>query len=463
LRVPWGTDAKEKQMKNLWILACAAFVFAACGGTSAPRSASGSDLTSAASNGDFEYIVNPLRVQADAAEVTPDRTRCQNGAFGCYSPGPVRAAYNVPSTLDGTGQTILIVDAFGSPTIARDLAIFDKAFGLPDPPSFTILCPEDGCPAFDPSDTHHDQIGWSVETSLDVEWAHAIAPGAHIVLVVASTSSGNAINAAEARAIGLFPGSVMSQSFGVPEFVVHANNSQLMQGIKNYELARAANITVLASAGDSGATNGASFANAGFPASDPLNTAVGGTMGNPYPFGLVAGAGTSASPFHYGGEQVWNEGPPVLSGGAAGGGAPSLFFGVPDFQAGLGLSARAIPDVSYNAAVDGGVLVTWSVLFPPGSAFIVGGTSAGAPQWAGIIALANQYNNGPLGFINPALYKLLNNATTYGRDFHDIKVGNNRLLGTPVGFSAATGWDDATGIGTPNVANLIPDLVAAAK
>src|SRR5258708_19495610 len=107
------------------ILVCAALALAACGGTSAPRSASGSDLTSAASNGDFEYIVNPLRVQADAADVTPDRTRCRSGTFGCYSPGPIRAPYNLPSTLHATGQTILIAAACRRPTIAQDRATFD--------------------------------------------------------------------------------------------------------------------------------------------------------------------------------------------------------------------------------------------------------------------------------------------------------------------------------------------------
>ncbi len=122
---------------------------------------------------------------------------------------------------------------------------------------------------------------------------------------------------------------------------------------------------------------------------------------------------------------------------------------------------RAIPDVSYNAAVDGGVLVAWSALFPAGSFFIVGGTSAGSPQWAGIVALANQANHGPLGFINGALYTLLHDPAKYAHDFHDITVGNNKLGGTAPGFSAGTGWDDASGIGTPDVANLIPDLIAA--
>jgi len=239
-----------------------------------------------------------------------------------------------------------------SPTIEKDLALFDGVFGIPAPPSFTILCPEDGCPVYDPNDTHHGEVGWTVETSLDVEYAHAMAPGANIVLVVASTSSGNAINSAEARAIKLYPGSIMSQSFGIPEILVHGNNAQLMQAEKNYAAAAQAGITVLASAGDNGATNGFGSANALFPASDPLVLAVGGTEGKPYtnpgtatlscPASATCSAGLATftgpcssvngfltspcTPVGYGGEQVWNE--PFFAPGATTGGAPSLFFPV---------------------------------------------------------------------------------------------------------------------------------------
>jgi len=411
--------------------------------------------------GDFIYPKRVPHVQVDPSMNLPDAIPfCRTGSglrLICYGPSFVRKAYNFPSTLDGAGQTILIVDAFGSPTIEKDLALFDTVFGIPAPPSFTILCPEDGCPVYDPNDTHHDEVGWTIETSLDVEYAHAMAPGANIVLVVASTSSGNAINSAEARAIQLYPGSIMSQSFGIPEILIrNGNNAQLMQAEKNYAAAEQAGITVLASAGDSGATNGFGIANALFPASDPLVLAVGGTEGFPYPGGL-AGCGTTTCTGVYGGEQVWNE--PMF--GAATGGAPSLFFSVPSYQGGLGLTARATPDISYNAAVNGGVLVANSSVFGVPVFFIVGGTSAGSPQWAAIIALANQAAGGPLGFLNPAIYKLAQ-SRAYATDFHDITVGNNRLLGTPVGFSAGTGWDDASGWGTPNVTNLIPDLVKCA-
>jgi subtilase family serine protease len=415
---------------------------------------------------DFDYIANPPNVQVTSGTVLPDGLPFCGLGFVCYAPNFVRKAYNFPSTLDGRGQTILIVDAFGSPTVEQDLATFDRIFHLPPPPSFTILCPE-GCPTFAPNNSHHGEVGWSIETSLDVQYAHAMAPGANIVLVVAATSSGNAINVAEAAAIAKYPGSIMSQSFGIPEILVHGNNAQIMQAHANYEAAKAAGITVLASAGDFGATNGFPTSNAGFPASDPLVTAVGGTQGNPYPFtlsmcaggpcntGLATVTGTcdtlstfSCKPAGYGGEQVWNE--PQF--GAATGGAPSLLFPVPTYQNGLGLTARTIPDVSYNAAVNGGVLVVWSAI-PPARIFLVGGTSAGSPQWAAIVALANQAHGAPLGFLNTALYKKCSAS-----DFHDITVGNNSLFGTQFGFPAKAGWDDATGLGTPDVGKLVADL-----
>src|SRR5207245_11619266 len=111
-----------------------------------------------------------------------------------------------------------------------------------------------GCPAFSPNNSH-DPVGWAFETSLDVEYAHAMAPGANIVLAVASTNSGNAINTIEAQAISLYPGSIMSQSFGTPEFLINGNRAQLAQAQSNYATEQSEEITVFASAGDWGARN----------------------------------------------------------------------------------------------------------------------------------------------------------------------------------------------------------------
>ena len=136
--------------------------------------------------------------------------------FRCYTPGLLRRAYDFPSTttLNGTGQTILIFDAFGDPAIQDDLALFDAIFGLPAPPSFTVLCPL-GCPKTQQAGPHEPQ-NWAVETALDVEYAHAMAPGASIVLGVSPTSSGN-----RARNSAQVPGYSAAPTFD-PDGVVTA-------------------------------------------------------------------------------------------------------------------------------------------------------------------------------------------------------------------------------------------------
>jgi subtilase family serine protease len=444
-----------------------------------------------ASSGDFNYFANPPYVAVSPSTVVPnDVPLCLTSntnvptypVIYCYSPNFIQTAYNFNGAYKlvggygaaGEGQTIVIVDAYGSPTIESDLQHFDSIFGIPDPPSFQIVCSPPGCPSFNPLNFPLDELGWTIETTLDVEYAHAMAPAANIVLVVASTPAGDAINTAEAIAISSFPGSVMSQSFGIPEYLITGNNAQVQQAEQNYMAAAAAGITVLASAGDAGAGNGINATNALFPSSSPLVTAVGGTQGNPLG-GLVKYKGscspsprpgfpTSCTPTGYGSEAVWNEA--WLP--AAGGGAPSLIFAAPTWQPSslTGSTMRTTPDISYNAAVDGGVLVYWTAcltcISPTFSGwFVVGGTSAGSPQWAAIFAIADQLRSmnhkGPLGFVNPALYRLAE-SRKYTSDFHDITVGNNELAGTTVGFNAQPGYDLASGWGTPNVGNLVADL-----
>jgi subtilase family serine protease len=435
----------------------------------------------------------------------------------CYTPQDIKVAYHYPSHLDGSGQTIVIVDAFGSPTVQSDLNTFDTQFGLPAT-TIQIVCQGGVCPKFNPSDS--DQVGWTQETTLDTQYSHAMAPGAHIVLFVASSDDDLTLEQAVQSAVKMFPHSIISQSFGDPEldmlqgtcflttdtptgdcsssYVHHV----LVTGESAYIRAAFEGDTVFASAGDWGADNSAvcvqfpvfptcgfTSANPAYPSSSPWVTAVGGTMGNPYYLnsipscsgktcstGLVKFQNTAScqlntmnptssaacTPVGYGGEQVWNE--PLI--GDATGGAPSLIFGLPFYQHDLGLKSRATPDVSYNAAVDGGVFGYWSAIPSAAGFYIFGGTSAGSPQWAAIAALADQLaaqqHRGPIGFINPTLYAIGNNPKLYQRDFHDITVGNNIVTGSPdkVGFSAGPGWDDASGWGTPNVANLVPDLVS---
>ena len=456
-----------------------------------------------ANSSDFNYNVNPHYVMLRSDTTLPNGLPlCKSASLGnivCYTPKFIKKAYEYPSTatLNGAGQTIVLVDAFGSPTMASDLALFDAVFGIPAPPSFTVFCGNSNTP-FDPStcpttnfqaNPKHDAFGWSIETSLDVEYAHAMAPGANIVLDVASTSSGNAINDAEAAAIAAFPGAVFSQSFGIPEIFINANRAQTDQAQANYANGVAAGVTFFASTGDWGADfstliGPGAGAMGNFPATDLHNTGVTGTQGLPYnytgtlqpcptstPFSCTSGLSSyhgpcvlgrtippNCIPDGYGGEQVWNE----AQFGAATGGAPSIIYGVPSYQSGLGLTGRG-PDVAYNAAIDGGVLVVNS---SPGFAalFIVGGTSAGSPQWAGIGALANQAranaSKGPIGDLNPVLYSIYHSAR-YATDFHDITVGNDAVVGSSVGFSASAGYDSASGIGSPIVDQLIVDLAAA--
>ncbi len=404
------------------------------------------------------YTANPPHVFAFAKApaafpFTPSQCVTSFG-IACYTPQEIRTAYDVPSSLTGAGQTIVIVDAYGSPTIRQDLATFDATFGLPDP-TLNIIYP-DGKPHLTNSrgSAGSNAAGWAEETSLDVEWSHAMAPGATIDLVVAPTSYGNALNNAEQYAVSNHLGNVMSMSFGAPEAAIAGggNNLQLQQADAIYRAAAQNGISVFASAGDNGASNGYAQANALFPASDPYVTSVGGT--NLY----MADNGT------YQGETVWNDSDPTLcpfncTQGMFGatGGAPSAVFSAPSYQsAATGQAMRSTADVSYNASVYTAVLVYLGFLGPNSGFYFFGGTSEGAPQWAAITALADQAAGHSLGFLNPRLYQIAQNPTEYAADFHDVTVGQNAFGGP--GFSAGTGYDMPTGLGSPNVANLIQTL-----
>jgi len=385
----------------------------------------------------------------------------QGAGFPCWGPREISRAYDFPSNLDGSHETIVIVDAYGSPTITDDLHTFDAFFGIPDP------APGKFVQVHGPAATatgSGDLLDWGIETSLDVEWAHAMAPGARIVLAIASSDDDNDLNNTERKILPFYPGAIVSHSFGDWETDEGAA-AAAADAHKIYAVASLFGETLVASSGDAGATftqytGTTSPALAGYPASDPLVTGVGGTMGDPYPDGLY----TFPDLAHfadgvYGGEQTWNE--PQYD--AATGGAPSMLFSVPGYQQGInGSNMRTVPDVSYNASIEGGVGVVYTYQGEP-SLFVVGGTSAGSPQWSAIFALANearlQAHKGPLGFVNPSLYAIATNPATKDA-FHDITVGNN-ALDSPVGFSAGPGYDLATGLGTPDVAKLIPDLVAA--
>lgn len=385
--------------------------------------------------------------------------RCQTTTPpNCYGPKQIREAYEITPILNkgitGKGRSIVIIDAYQSPTITHDLQTFDSIFGLPDPP-FTIVAP-DGLTPFDPNDAN--QVSWAGEITLDVEWAHAIAPDAHIVLVLAKSNQDTDILSATRYAIRHNLGDVISQSFGEGESCV--DPKLLRQEHELFLEATLKGITLFASSGDQGAAQYTCDGNSYFlsvssPASDPLVTGVGGTK-------LIADGQTGA----YQSETAWNE--PQYE--AASGGGFSTIYPKPFYQfgtAGIG-RYRGVPDVAYNAAVDGGVLAVWSSSgLGQDLVFRFGGTSAGSPQWAGITALADQLGHHRVGFLNPAFY-LIGHSPLYAQAFHDITTGNNTFTGTDAngnsvtinGYSASKGWDPVTGWGTPRVAQLLPLLVA---
>ncbi len=362
----------------------------------------------------------------------------------CYGPDQIRAAYDVQPVLDsgitGAGRTIVIIDAFQSPTIIPDLALFDHIWGYPDP-TFNIIAPD----GLTPFTANPEQVLWASEISLDVQWSHAIAPGATIDLVLARSASDADILSVTKYAVDHNLGDVISQSFGEGEAC--ADPALLAQEHAVFESATAKGITLFASSGDFGVAqltcDGSSlFRSASTPASDPEVTGVGGTH-------LLADATTGA----YGSESGWND-----DFGASGGGF-STVYRRPGYQAPFqgNEKQRGVPDVAYNGDVRGGVIAAFGVPFGVGGLFLFGGTSAGSPQWAAIVALADEKGGHRLGAINTRLYHIAK-SDAYGSAFHDVSNGDNSAPGL-AGFSAGQGWDAATGLGSPDAAKLIPLLI----
>jgi subtilase family serine protease len=364
-----------------------------------------------------------------------------SGPPACYGPADYQQAYGFPAGLDGSGQTIVILTPYGDPTLAGDLALFDGFFGVPAPPALDVI-PVAGSGAPGSGQLQF----WAIETAADVEYAHALAPGARIVVAQAATDDDSDLVLAAAQVLPRYPGAVVSMSFG--DFEGDPTAGSFVSDLHAVLLqATALHETLVAASGDLGATftpfTGSDTAVAGYPASDPLVTSVGGTMPLQGPGGLLVNGA-------YGGEQVWNE-PPGASGGA-----PSALFAAPPWQRPVtDFKTRTVPDVAFNAESAGG-----STVFALGRPGLVGGTSLGAPAWAAIFALVNQARaaagRGPIGLANDNLYKL----GRKGGDFHDVTVGNNAYF-SPTGFSAIPGYDLATGWGTPIVTGLVADLVKA--
>ncbi len=296
------------------------------------------------------------------------------------------------------------------------------------------------------------------EITLDVEWSHAIAPGAKVILVLAKSDEDADILSALKYAVDNNLGDVISMSFGENESCEGSDGISAYHDV--FAEATRKNITLFASAGDDGAAQPTCDGSdlviaASHPASDPLVTGVGGTELHAAMYCLPQlGCDPTANPplGTYAGEIVWNE---IDTGFGATGGGFSVIFDEPPWQKSQikDGKTRAVPDVGYSAAVLHGVLT-----FYQGGWFLFGGTSAGSPQWSAITAIANQRAGHRLGFINAALYQTYKSKKSYPASFNDVTSGDNIVPGLG-GFTADSGWDPATGIGSPIDVNLVDILI----
>ena len=447
---------------SIAIFALGAIALASCsgGGSGAPPTESRSGRAQSARSVDapFNYSVHP-HVRRISDLLTHN---CPGGTVCSLAPATLRTAYDFQyqaGTEDGTGQTIVIVDPFGSPTIAHDLQFFSNFNNLPLASTQLSVIYPGGKPTVNVNNAN--QLGWAEETTLDVEWAHASAPGAKLVLVVGNNDQGQTIQSTIQYAISNYPGSAVSLSFGVQESSINggANNTQLTQSAQIYT--DAANIyhdTVIASAGDLGSSGGTSTANAQYPASDPHVLGVGGT---------------NLTLFHngrYRSESAWNDGIGCAQPCGATGGAPSTIFSaatvIPNQTLLTGDQRRNTADVAF-AAADQAVAVYMSFVPHAGPGwFAVGGTSVGPPAYAGIIAIANQMRANlaspkqKLGFVTNALYGQYTAAQlTTTAPFHDVSGGNNIFTSGVPCCNAGSGYDNPTGLGTPDINNLLNVLV----
>jgi hypothetical protein len=359
-----------------------------------------------------------------------------------YTPTQIKDAYgfnliNNGTSADGTGTTIAIVDAYDDPTVAADLATFDTAFGVAAPPSLTVVS-ETGStttlPGVDPTG------GWEIEESLDVQWAHAIAPKASILLVEANSNSNTDLYTAVNYARNYTGVDVVSMSWGLQgEFAGEKGYDSQYFTTPTGHIPE----TFVASTGDNGAP-------VSYPASSPNVLAVGGTN-------LILNGNNYVS------ETGWGD-----AFGSSGGG-PSAYEPQPAYQAGVvpasmstvgGKAYRTNPDVSYDADPATGFPVcdsNYNGAATPWFSSAIGGTSDAAPQWSALIAIADQGRvadgykslDGPSQTL-PILYAASSSS------FHDVTSGSS--TGSPA-YSAKAGYDLVTGRGTPIANDVVSELL----
>ncbi len=423
-----------------------------------------------------------------AAEVRPDAIRlpgvvrvappttgdCEHGlSIACYTPNQVRAAYQLSALyargVTGKGETIVIEDSYGSPTIKSDLTTFDRQFGYRAPPRFAVIMPIGKVAKFNPHNTN--MTGWAWETSLDVEYAHALAPGASIELVETPSTGGGSterqVMQAEEYVVNHKLGAVISQSFSGSEagFSSEAQLQPLRAGILD---ADSHHVTILAASGDAGATTLAAHGpgyytqrEINWQASDPLVTGVGGTE-------LVQSGGSYTrvawnDTYDQAVDKLWSGTTDPMP--HATGGGRSALFGRPSYQNGVKSvigGSRGVPDIAMSAACNGAVAVYSS--FQPGKAgWSEGcGTSEATPEFAGIVALADQLAGRWLGLLNPTLYKL---AAEHAPGLVNVTSGDNTVSFyggakryTITGYHARPGYSLVTGVGTINASLFVYEL-----
>ena len=428
-------------------------------------------------------------------------TYSASGVICSWTPIELQSHYGLPSAysqgLDGTGQTIVIVDG---PTdgaqLTSDLTQFANLAGLPAITSsnFTVLYPDGK-----PSTLSLQSDNWQEEASLDVEWAHAIAPGAHIVIEIMPTEDWDEFELAidYARVNGL--GKVISNSYGLPEVLFGAYTVQGFEQV--LQKAAAAGIAVNFSSGDAG-DEGTGSPSSGadlYPSSSPYVTSIGGTsIGIPdgTPNGVDVGWGNNAAYLSFGLTEVLDPPEPLGFLGGAGGGS-SVFFNKPYWQSALSGTARQSPDIAALAdPYTGAVLVVDGT---PSAG--IGGTSLACPIFSALWAIADQAAGTSLGQAAPILYRLPSTAirdvvpvnsttnvsgivvdssgetdytsdgllaplyttTRYYSALWNLGGGTYVDLGfgTDTSLTVTPGWDNVTGLGTPNGLAFINAVVRA--
>jgi subtilase family serine protease len=398
----------------------------------------------------------------------------QQFQVNCYTPTQIQQAYSLQSLysagITGRGTTIVLVDAYGSPTISADLSEFDNEASLPSA-TLKVLHPVGRIPSYDPSNAN--MLGWAAETTLDVEWAHVIAPGATIdLLEVPGVDDGTLMKGIQ-YAISHRLGDVISQSWGGAEQSLGTSAIDYMHKI--YARAVGKHITVVAATGDQGATQPTQTGyydhpETLYPATDPDVVAVGGTRLDLGSSGNRLAADTAWNDtYNQAVIQAYNQDSAPIP--TATGGGYSMMFRRPSYQydvRNIVRDSRGIPDISMSASCSDSVQVYQSFTGQTAGWDPVCGTSEAAPIFAGIVALADQKARHSLGFINPVIYEL---AARHASGIVQVTSGNNTVAYTTGsgtsqatvtihGYYARHGYSLVTGVGTVNGRYFVSELAS---